>query len=186
MKIINRLYFKVILISALLITISTMLYYTKDYYQKKSKEQLEKHSKVLNQIKKDAQTKIQILEDKIQKYKKDAQHLKQPIIIKKVLNQDCQKSLKIKTKVVVKERYKKTIMYNIHHQILQELDYAPYLPVSQLQEMMDKKFVLDDMSFSITISNKNIKLFEGIIFDKNKTISIIRDGEVLEVRFDTK
>jgi len=160
-----------------MIIISTMLYSTKDYYHNKSTKQLEKQIK-------NSQIKIQILENQIQKYKKDAKNRKKTIyIVKKVVNPDC---LKTKTKIIIKEKYKKIIMYNVHHQILQELSYAPYLPVSQLQTMMNKRFVLDDINFTINISNRNNELFKGIIFDKNKTKSIIRDDDLLEVKFDTK
>jgi len=91
-----------------------------------------------------------------------------------------------KIKLNSTNKYKKMLMYNIHNQILQELDYAPYLPVTQLQKIIEKRFILDDISFKVYIDDNNNKRFDGVRLTTNKTESIIRDSGLLEVRFDTK
>ena len=51
--------------------------------------------------------------------------------------------------------------------------------------MMQKRFILKDITFKISIKTTS-KTFSGIKITKDKTASIIRDSELLEVKFDTK
>jgi len=178
MKIINRLYIKVIIIAAILIVASVKLY---DIEHKYNQIKTQK-TKEINALKQTTQQKINLLEKKIINYKVEVSELKQKIkptpkpkkIIKKSTNQD-KKS---------EDKYKIIIMQNIHHQILQELKYAPYLPVSQLQTMMQERFV--GIKFQISIYTNDKQKFNGMKHSPNKIYSIIRDNELLEVRFDTK
>lgn len=238
MKIINRLYFKVIVIAVILIVGFIGFYYMDISYQNISQQQ----SKKLQQVEKNS-LKIGSLEKKIVAYKNELtslQDIKQ--YLKKIEKQtaenkdavsrlkdkkqylkkidtlekqsaECKEKIKtlqtVKCKVAISvksiakinkkqikkskkpepkamDKYKKAIMYNIHNQIVQELQYAPYLPVSQLQDMMDKRFHLESMHFKICICENSSKTFKGIKISANKTESIIRDSALLEVRFDTK
>jgi len=183
MKIINRLYFKVVLIATILIASIICFYYMDYYYKNKSYEQYKK----INLIKQDAQIKIKILEKELVDYKNKIEVLekkdKKKMPLKNSNNDNC-KVKNIKKQVV--EKYRKIIMYNIHHQLVEELKYAPYLPVSQLQEIMQNRFILKNMSFKISIRKNTSKIFDGIKITSKKTLSIIRDNELLEVEFVTK
>jgi len=185
MKIINRLYLKVILIATILIVAFVKLYYIDNDYQKKSQMQLRN----IEVIKQASKTKIKNLEKELVSYKNEIKKLKAKKLIKKVvvvqtINKINDEQVKNIEQRIIKS-YEKIIMYNVHHQILQELKYAPYLPKSQLQEMMQKRFILDNMSFYISIHSTK-KVFKGIKIISNKTYSIIRDNELLEVTFVTK
>ena len=190
MKIINRLYFKVVLIAIILIVVLVRLYYSDTYYQDESQ--------YLKKMKQDTEKKIDNLEKKIINYKNEVKSLKaneqKAINIReKIIYADnITKMNKMHDKEIQKiklnstNKYKKMLMYNIHNQILQELDYAPYLPVTQLQKIIEKRFILDDISFKVYIDDNNNKRFDGVRLATNKTESIIRDSGLLEVRFDTK
>jgi len=165
MKIINRLYLKVIIITVLMLALLFQFYSMKNVsvVDKKIPKQ-DIHI-----------TKIKTLQKEVETYKKEVKYLKEHPKVK----------IKIKKIPQKDKRYKKMMMYNIHHQILQELKYAPYLPVNQLQTMMDKRFVLDGVSFKISLKSTDTK-FDGIKVTKDRTISVVRDSLLLEVKFVDK
>ena len=172
MKIINRLYFKTIVIATVLIISIVEFYYLHDLKNIAQKKEMRINKLNLEVV-------------NYQKKLKYFKNLKKKVEIKKV---EIIKT-KIKKIYITKkstDKYKKMIMYNVHNQILQELKYAPYLPVSQLQEMMDNRFVLNGIKFRICICENINKPFKGIKVEDKITKSIIRDNELLEIRFDTK
>jgi vacuolar-type H+-ATPase subunit I/STV1 len=176
------------MIAAILIVAFIKLYNINHEYQQIT---IQKTKEVIK-LKQTTQQKINLLEKKVISYENKVNELEKkikkiPTIKKKEINNNCIEKIKHKKSKHKKleNKYKKLIMQNIHHQILQELEYAPYLPVSQLQQMMQKRFILKDITFKISIKTTS-KTFSGIKITKDKTASIIRDSELLEVKFDTK
>ncbi|MEO1954438.1 MAG: hypothetical protein ABGW74_07020 [Campylobacterales bacterium] len=166
MKIINRLYIKVIIIAFLMLGLVFEFYY------------FNKKNTIVEKPKKEKSTHIQ----KVKILQKELNSYKQKL---KYLNEHPKVKIKIKKVKQIDKKYKKMMMYNIHHQILQELKYAPYLPAKQLQTMMEKRFVLDGLSFKIFLKPTK-KVFDGIKITKDKTESIVRTGLLLEVKFVDK
>jgi len=84
------------------------------------------------------------------------------------------------------QRNLELIMKNIHHQILEELKFAPYLPANQLQNIMDDRFILENLCFKICIIKNSGKNFRGVKILNNKTQSIIKNNMLLEVLYGSK
>lgn len=241
MKIVNRLYIKVILIAIILIGAVVGLYIVNDIYQNKLQVQKVESNKIVNYLKEE----IAILEDELKDTKKivdikpkeekkpsikkpknnkiideksisfeknllklqkqNSQYLakieeskKQILKYKNDINTLSNKqyelnkikeqelsSLKQKLKENAKQ-YKQEIMKNIHIQIINELEYAPYLPVEQLQTIIDKRFSLDNICFSICIYDTTNLNIDGIKISESKSQSIIKDGRLLELRFNDR
>ncbi len=166
MKIINRLYIKVIIIAILMLGLVFQFAYMeeKTVVCEKPKQNIIHNTQ-----------KVKTLQKELESYKQKL----------KYLNEHPKVKIKIKKVKQIDKKYKKMMMYNIHHQILQELKYAPYLPAKQLQTMMEKRFVLDGLSFKIFLKPTK-KVFDGIKITKDKTESIVRTGLLLEVKFVDK
>ena len=174
MKIINRLYLQVILVALLLIAVILSIYRLQTRYEQKVQEE----SLAL----KAAKQKLQNCNTLIKKCHQQKRPLKEKSIQKKVLKKDPQPKLAAKrTNPVGPNPYKIRLMRTLHHQIEQELHYAPYLPLTQLQQSMEERFPWS--RFSISIANYEGKPFEGIKISNETTASLIRDNQLLEVHF---
>ncbi|MBN2782639.1 MAG: hypothetical protein JXQ66_05305 [Campylobacterales bacterium] len=226
MKIVDRLYIKVLIIAAILI-VAIVLFYTQNTqsdvavvaendttkkiqngYIKELKElrvvkeELKKESELLvvakNEYKKEIDAinksyidEIERLKGINEKYTKKVDAISQQMPVQKqevlvVKEIECDEVKDDKSEIVasnemLKRKYEMMIMKNIHNQVIEELKYAPYLLTSQLQEKMERRFVLDDLSFMVSICNDTNESFDGVVIDDKKIRSITDAKRLVEV-----
>jgi hypothetical protein len=189
MKIINRLYIKVVLNAFILITFVISIYYIDIFFQHKLDNEknilMNKHQENIKILKKEIIVKKK--KNKKQKQKISKLELDIKDISKRYENKLIDLTNYNKGQIEkITNNHKKEIMKTVHYQLINELKYAPYLLESQLQAIIKDRFLFNNINIKIKIYEKSTKTFNNIKVYKNKTESIIKDNRLLEIKFDGK